>query len=68
MGSTKERMSIATFYGPKLEGELGPAPSLVTAERPPLFRTTGVAEFFESFLSRELDGKTHLDTIRIDPK
>ncbi len=34
VNSEKERLSIAAFYSPKLDGEMGPAPSLVTVERP----------------------------------
>ena len=28
----KERISIATFFSPKLDGDLGPAPSLLTPQ------------------------------------
>ena len=44
---------------------MGPARSLVSPDRPALFRRIGVAEFFRAFLSRELVGKSHLDAIRI---
>ncbi|XP_054815807.1 oxoglutarate-dependent flavonoid 7-O-demethylase 1-like [Prosopis cineraria] len=63
--SEKERISIATFYSPKLLGDLGPAPSLINRERPALFKTIGVAEFFRGFLSQKLIEKSYLDTIRI---
>ncbi|XP_054778617.1 oxoglutarate-dependent flavonoid 7-O-demethylase 1-like isoform X1 [Prosopis cineraria] len=65
VSSKKERISMATFYSPKLDGDLSPAPSLVTPERLPLFRRIGVTEFFKGFVSRELVGKSYLDTIRI---
>jgi len=34
VNSEKERLSIAAFYSPKLDWEMGPASSLVTVERP----------------------------------
>ncbi|KAM3284797.1 hypothetical protein P3S67_023596 [Capsicum chacoense] len=61
----KERISIATFFSPKLDGDFGPAPSLLTPQCPAQFRRIGVADYFKGFLSRELVGKSHIDTIRI---
>ena len=57
----KERVSIATFYSPKLDG----APSLVTPETRALFKRIGVADYFKGYLSRELQGKSYLDVMRI---
>ncbi|OMO80310.1 Oxoglutarate/iron-dependent dioxygenase [Corchorus olitorius] len=65
VNSVKERVSIATFYDPKLDVEMGPAPSLITAQNPPLFRRICVADYFNRFLSRELRGKTNLDVMRV---
>ena len=45
VNQAKERLSIATFYSPKLDGDLGPAPSLITPETPALFRRIGVADY-----------------------
>lgn len=61
----KERISIATFYSPNLDGELGPAAGLITPERPALFRRICVADFLKAYFARELAGKTYLDFIRI---
>ncbi|XP_016559575.2 uncharacterized protein LOC107859170 [Capsicum annuum] len=61
----KERISIATFFSPKLDGDFGPAPSLLTPQCPAQFRRIGVADYFKGFLSRELVGKSYIDTIRI---
>ena len=61
----KERVSIATFYSPKLDGDMGPAPSLVTPETRALFKRIGVADYFKGYLSRELQGKSYLDVRRI---
>ncbi|KAI4313623.1 hypothetical protein L6164_026586 [Bauhinia variegata] len=65
VNSEKERISIATFYSPKLDGEIGPAPSLVSAEKPALFRRIGIADYFKGYFSRELNGKSNLDNMRI---
>ncbi|XP_059439774.1 protein SRG1-like [Corylus avellana] len=65
VNSEKERLSIAVFYSPKLDGDMGPAPSLVTAGRPALFKRIGVAEYFRGFYSRELSGKSYIDVMRI---
>ncbi|KAK3431070.1 hypothetical protein EUGRSUZ_E02880 [Eucalyptus grandis] len=64
VNSTNERLSVATFYSPKLEGEMGPTPSLITPDKPALFRTIGVADYFKGFYSRELQGKSYLDIMR----
>ncbi|KAH9687821.1 protein SRG1 [Citrus sinensis] len=53
VNSVKERLSFATFYSPKLDGELGPAPSLITPKTPALF------------FSSELRGKTFIDFLKI---
>ncbi|GMJ07546.1 SENESCENCE-RELATED GENE 1, senescence-related gene 1 [Hibiscus trionum] len=65
VNSVKERVSVATFYSPKLDGEMGPAPSLITPQTPPLFRRIGVADYFKGYFSRELRGKSYLDVLRV---
>ncbi|KAK8602105.1 hypothetical protein V6N13_058242 [Hibiscus sabdariffa] len=66
VNSLKERLSVATFYSPKLDGDMGPAPSLITPQTPPLFRRISVADYFKGFLSRELRGKSFLDVLRVE--
>nr|XP_011460382.1 PREDICTED: protein SRG1-like [Fragaria vesca subsp. vesca] len=61
----KERLSIATFYSPNLGGDLGPAPSLITPERPALFKRIGVADYFRALFARKLEGKSYIDVMRI---
>lgn len=65
VNSVKERISIATFYSPSLDGEMGPAASLVTPERPAAFKRIGVADFFRGYFSRALVEKSYLDVVRI---
>lgn len=65
MNQEKERLSIATFYSPKLDGEMGPAPSFITPERPALFKRIGVGDYFRGLFSRKLEGKSYIDVMRI---
>ncbi|KAL3739741.1 hypothetical protein ACJRO7_021072 [Eucalyptus globulus] len=65
VNSMKERLSIAKFYSPKLEEEIGPAPSLITPDKPALFRRIRVANYLRGLFSRELEGKSYLDLMRM---
>ncbi|RDX64849.1 Protein SRG1, partial [Mucuna pruriens] len=66
VNSWKERLSIATFCGPEWSANIGPAPTLVTPERPALFKTIGVADFYKGYLSPEHRGKSYInDVLRI---
>ncbi|KAK0579039.1 hypothetical protein LWI29_020059 [Acer saccharum] len=65
INSLKERLSVATFCSPKLDGEIGPAPSLVTPETPAMFRRLGVVDYIKGLFLHKLDGKSHLDAMRI---
>ncbi|KAH7568651.1 hypothetical protein JRO89_XS06G0028200 [Xanthoceras sorbifolium] len=65
VNSLKERLSVATAYSPNLDGEIGPAPSLLTLKTPAMFRRIGVKEYYEGRFSNKLDGKSTLDTMRI---
>ncbi|RVW95250.1 Codeine O-demethylase [Vitis vinifera] len=68
VNSVKERLSIATFYNPQMDAEIGPVPSLITPEFPALFRRVGVADYVKKLFSRELGGKSYLEALRIDGK
>ncbi|XP_014508326.1 protein SRG1 [Vigna radiata var. radiata] len=61
----KERLSIAAFYNPSMEVTIGPAPSLVTPKTPAVFRSIKVTEYYRGYLSKELRGRSHLDTMRV---
>ena len=68
VNAEKERLSLATFYGPSLAGELAPLPSLVTPESPALFQKLTVADFFRGLFARELRGKSYVDVLRVGNK
>lgn len=65
VNTVKERLSFATFYGANLDGELGPAPSLITSETLALFKRISVVDHFKRFFSSELRGKSFIDFLRI---
>ncbi|KAJ0082318.1 hypothetical protein Patl1_10270 [Pistacia atlantica] len=65
VNSIKERLSIATFYSPNIEGNMGPTPSLLTLETPALFKTMNIADYFKGFFSRQPQGKSYLDVLRV---
>ena len=56
---------MATFYSPRLEADIGPAPTLITSESPALFKTISVIDFFRGSLLHKLDGKAYIDGMRI---
>ncbi|KAK5824391.1 hypothetical protein PVK06_019163 [Gossypium arboreum] len=47
VNSVKERLSIVTVYSPRLDGDLGPAPTLLSPQTPPLLKRIGVADYFK---------------------
>ncbi|XP_057422356.1 protein SRG1-like [Lotus japonicus] len=61
----KERISIAMFFNPKFEAEIGPVKRLTSSENPPLFKTMLMEDYFKDFFSRNLDGKSHLEKMRV---
>ncbi|KAK6284017.1 hypothetical protein POUND7_002969 [Theobroma cacao] len=65
VNSTKERLSVATFYSSKLDSEIGPALSLIGPSNPTTFRRVSVEKYFKDFFARQPDGKAYLDFRRI---
>ncbi|KAK4421119.1 protein SRG1 [Sesamum alatum] len=65
VNSKKERLSIATFLSPNQDGHLGPTASLVTPQTPAKFKTIGMIEYAKGLISRQLDGKSYVDLMRI---
>ncbi|KAL2349082.1 hypothetical protein Fmac_003082 [Flemingia macrophylla] len=62
--NSEERISIATFHRPQMNKMIGPTPSLVSPERPAMFKNIVVADYYRQYFSRELQGKKCLDVIR----
>ncbi|XP_004488976.1 protein SRG1 [Cicer arietinum] len=65
VNSKKERISIATFYTSRHDGEVGPATSLINEETPARFKRIGLKEFLRNLFARKLDGKSNVDALRI---
>lgn len=67
MNSERERISIAMFFMPKLEAEIGPMTALRNPTKPPSpsFMKIGMKKFVEDFFAHKLDGKSHLERMRI---
>eukprot|EP01018_Ginkgo_biloba_P006695 Gb_18191 [translate_table: standard] len=53
----KARLSIAIFYSPGLDAEIGPAPQLIDEAHPGLFRTFIHEDYIKYYISRRLEGK-----------
>ncbi|XP_031267360.1 protein SRG1-like [Pistacia vera] len=64
VNSVKERLSVGTFYSPKIDGNIGPAPSLITPQTPALFKTISMAEYLKGIFSSERRGGSYLDVMR----
>ncbi|KZV56021.1 hypothetical protein F511_12720 [Dorcoceras hygrometricum] len=64
VNSEKERISLAMFFNPKFEAEVGPSPSLVGDDRPPLYRRMIMEQYVKDFFSQKLDGKTFLQYMK----
>ncbi|KAI4295361.1 hypothetical protein L6164_035415 [Bauhinia variegata] len=66
VNSKKERISIAMFFNPKLEAEIGPSICLTNPQNPALFKRVGMEKYANDFFSRKLDGKSNLEHMRIE--
>ncbi|KAM1213324.1 hypothetical protein PS2_004753 [Malus domestica] len=66
VNSEKERVSVAMFFVPKYEAEIGPLRSLVSPQNPPLFKRIGTEKYVNNFFSRRrLGGKSYLEQMKI---
>ncbi|KAK8664620.1 hypothetical protein V6N13_084398 [Hibiscus sabdariffa] len=61
----KERMSVAFFINPKFEACVGPSPSLINPQNPPLFKRVSLDQYVKGFFSQKLNGKSYLHNMRI---
>ncbi|XP_031130300.1 protein SRG1-like isoform X2 [Ipomoea triloba] len=65
VNSEEERLSIATFFNPRLDAEFGPAPTLITPQNPAKFRTVGVEDYFKGLFAGRLERKAYIEVMRI---
>lgn len=66
VNSSKERLSVATFYSSNLDSELGPAHSIIGPKNPAIFQRVPIEKYFKDFFARKLSGKSYLDFMRVD--
>lgn len=65
VNSKKERLSLATFFMPRIDAEIGPSSSIVTPDNPAKFNKINQAYFLKGVYAKELNGKSQLDILRI---
>eukprot|EP00253_Pinus_taeda_P025781 PITA_25781 len=53
----RDRLSIAVFYAPEFNAEIGPAPELIDQSHPCLFRNFIHADYMKHYFSRGVEGK-----------
>lgn len=63
-----ERLSAASFFNAIPDAEVGPAQGLVTPDAPPRFRRIRTSEYLKGYFAQRLNGKSYLDTLRINIK
>ncbi|KAL8248261.1 hypothetical protein R6Q59_005129 [Mikania micrantha] len=67
VNASKERLSLAMFFNPKLEADVGPSKSLLTKTgKLPLYKTLVMEQYLKQFFSRKLNGKTFLHKMKIN--
>ncbi|XVE51534.1 hypothetical protein DITRI_Ditri02bG0049700 [Diplodiscus trichospermus] len=64
--SEKERISVAFFINPKFEAKVGPSPSLINPNNPPLFKRVSLEQYVKDLVARRPNGKTYLQHMRIE--
>ncbi|XP_057819856.2 protein SRG1-like [Cryptomeria japonica] len=61
----RDRISIAMFYGPNIEIEVGPAPELTDELHPCQYKRFIQADYVQHVFSGKLDGKKNLEFAKI---
>eukprot|EP01018_Ginkgo_biloba_P028713 Gb_33332 [translate_table: standard] len=65
VNSSKARISIPTFYCPSPDAIIGPAPPLVNNENHALYRSFAYKDYYHTFWSKDLHGKSCLDFFKL---
>lgn len=66
VNETNERMSLAMFFNPKLEADVGPSKSHTRSKgNSPLYKTLVMEQYLKEFFSRKLNGKAFLEKMKI---
>ena len=60
------RISVATFFIPEDELEIGPLDSMVDEEhRPRMFKRIKYLDYLRYTLGRKMEGKSHIDILKL---
>lgn len=62
----KERISVATAYGPSMSTLIAPAPQLVNSSSPAVYKGCVYGDFLDSLESGSLHKKSVLDCLKLD--
>lgn len=65
INTKRERISAAVFHSTHENSIVGPLPELVK-DGEMLYKTVGFLDFAKSFLAAKLDGKSHLECMKIE--
>ncbi|KAM6550815.1 hypothetical protein CsatB_000623 [Cannabis sativa] len=65
VNSAQERLSLATFLNTNIDCTIGPVNSLITQENPGLYKTQESKDYIKGIFSRELDGKSYVDVMKL---
>ncbi|XP_058074993.1 jasmonate-induced oxygenase 4-like [Magnolia sinica] len=63
--STQERLSVAFFYNPKNDVQVGPAPTLVTPDRPALYQPITFGDYRLYMRTKGPRGKSHVECLKL---
>lgn len=58
-------MSVATAMLPNDEAEIGPVESMVSDDRPKVYRNVKYVDFLRHILGNKMEGKAHTDFMKI---
>ncbi|XP_059076921.1 S-norcoclaurine synthase 1-like [Cryptomeria japonica] len=62
----RDRISIAMFFGPSKETEVGPIPELIDELHPCRYRRFIREDYMRRFSSGKLDGKKNIEFVKIE--
>ena len=66
MNPETERLSIATFCSPSVETIIGPLPELTKENNGAIYKSVDWDEYLKFALSRELDGKSAINHMKLE--
>ncbi|KAH7659169.1 (S)-norcoclaurine synthase protein [Dioscorea alata] len=65
VNTDRERLSIATFHGPRVDAQVGPLPAAVEKNEPH-YKTVSLQDYVRMLFSFKLEGKNILDHMKLE--